>query len=61
MVARAEIANRLAKAYGKAGKTDRGRILDQVMEVTGWSRDNARLRAAAAQPPPGPGAARYRW
>lgn len=57
MAARAEITNRFARAYVKAGKADRGRILDQVTEVTGWSRDNARrrLRAAAAQPRPGRG------
>jgi hypothetical protein len=52
MAARAEITTRYARAYAMAGKGDRGRILDQVVEVTGWSRDNARrrLRAAARQP-----------
>lgn len=53
MASRAEITTRYAKAYVKAGKGERGRILDQVVEVTGWSRDNARRRltAAASQPP----------
>ena len=33
-----------------------GQILDQVVEVTGWSRDNARRRlTAAAKRPPGSG------
>ena len=36
MTSRAEVASRYAKAYVKASKKDRGRILDQV-EVTGWS------------------------
>ncbi len=53
MASRAEITTKYAKAYVKAGKGERGRILDQVVEVTGWSRDNARRRltAAASQPP----------
>jgi hypothetical protein len=32
----------------KASKKDKGLILDQVMSVTGWSRDNARRRLAQA-------------
>ncbi|MGH3966609.1 MAG: DDE-type integrase/transposase/recombinase [Mycobacterium sp.] len=56
MAARAEITTRYAKAYVKAGKKDRGRVLDQVVEVTGWSRDNARRRlTAAAKRLPGSG------
>ena len=43
-----------AKAYAKASKKDKGRVLDQVVGVTGWSRDNARRRlVAAANRPPG--------
>ena len=34
------------KAYAKAVKKDKGRVLDAVVEVTGWSRDNARRRLA---------------
>jgi len=36
-----------------AGKADKGRVLDEVVSVTGWSRDNARrrLRAAAKRSP----------
>ena len=56
MTSRAEITTRYARAYVKACKKDRGRILDQVVEVTGWSRDNARRRlTAAAMRPSGPG------
>jgi len=55
MPSRAEITTRYAKAYA-AAKKDKGAILDQVVEVTGWSRDNARRRlTAAATRPPGPG------
>lgn len=56
MGSRAEVTTRFAKAYVKAGKSGKGRILDQVVEVTGWSRDNARRRlTAAAKRPPGAG------
>ena len=56
MASRAEITTRFAKAYVRASKKDRGLILDQVMSVTGWSRDNARRRlAGAAKRPPGTG------
>ena len=44
MSSRAEITSKYAGSYLKAGKKDKGRILDQVVEVTGWSRDNARRR-----------------
>ena len=56
MTSRAEITTRFAKAYVKASKKNRGLILDQVVSVTGWSRDNARRRlTAAAKRPPGTG------
>ena len=55
MSSRAEITAKFAKAYVKASKADKGRILDQVEEVTGWSRDNARRRLMAAARPPGAG------
>ena len=41
MNSRAEVTTRYAKAYVKAVKGDKGRILDEVVGVTGWSRDNA--------------------
>jgi hypothetical protein len=55
MSSRAEITVRFATAYGKASKSDKGRILDQVVGVTGWSRDNARRRLRSAARPPGAG------
>ncbi|RIK15425.1 MAG: integrase, partial [Acidobacteria bacterium] len=56
MRSRAEITTRYAKAYARSSKKDRGQILDEVVAVTGWSRDNARRRlSAAAKTPPGAG------
>jgi transposase InsO family protein len=56
MTSRAEITTRYARAYVKAAKKHKGRVLDQVMSVTGWSRDNARRRLAeAVKRPPGTG------
>ena len=49
MNSRAEVTTRYAKG-------DKGRILDEVVGVTGWSRDNARRRLSmAAKCPPGGG------
>ena len=52
MESRADVTRRYARAYAKASKKDKGRVLDQVVDVTGWSRDNARrgLASAAALP-----------
>lgn len=56
VVARAEVTTRSAKTYRGARKKVRGQILDEVVAVTCWSRDNARRRlAAAAKAPPGAG------
>ena len=56
MGSRAEITTKFAKAYAKASKKDKGRLLDEVVAVTGWSRDNARRRlTAAVKRPPGSG------
>lgn len=50
--ARVEVTKKYAIAYGLATKKAKGRILDQVVEVTGWNRDHARqqLRRRLAQP-----------
>lgn len=48
MRSRAEVTTKYARAYAGVSKKDRGRILDQVVAVTGWSRDNARRRLVAA-------------
>ncbi|MGH3556550.1 MAG: integrase catalytic domain-containing protein [Mycobacterium sp.] len=56
MTSRAEVTARFARAYVNASKKVQGQILDQVVGVTGWSRDNARRRlTAAAKRPPGAG------
>ena len=55
MKSRAEITSKYAKAYVKARKKDKGVMLDEVVAVTGWSRDNARRRLSAAVRPPGSG------
>jgi hypothetical protein len=48
MTSRAEVTTKYAKAYAGASKKDKGRVLDEVVSVTGWSRDNARRRLVAA-------------
>lgn len=54
MRSRAEITTK----YAKARKKDKGWVLDEVVAVTGWSRDNARRRlTAAAKAAPGSGRA----
>ena len=56
MTSRAEVTTGYAKVYVKASKKDKGRVLGQVVGVTGWSRDNARRRlTSAAKRPPGGG------
>lgn len=53
MSSRAEITRKYARGYAAASKKDKGRLLGEVVAVTGWSRDNARRRLAeAARPGP---------
>ncbi|AOG28389.1 hypothetical protein BFS79_07560 [Cutibacterium avidum] len=51
--ARFEVTKKYAAAYAAASKKNKGQILDQVVEVTGWNRDRARqqLRGRLRQPP----------
>lgn len=53
MGTRAEITGKYATAYTKASKGDKGRMLDEVCAVTGWSRVGARrpLTQAARRRP----------
>lgn len=40
------------RAYAQASKKDPGRLLDEVVAVTGWSCDNARRLSSVAKPGP---------
>ena len=60
MAARAEITAKYAREYVRAPKQVKGRLLDEVVAVTGWSRDNARRRLTAAAKPRPAGPARRR-
>ena len=42
MATRLEITKKYAREYGRASKKDKGRVLDELVAVTGWSRANAR-------------------
>jgi len=44
MGTRVEITAKYARAYLAASRADKGRLLDEVVAVTDWSRDNARRR-----------------
>lgn len=56
MATRAEITTKYARQYKKASKKNKGAVLNEVIAVTGWSRDNARRRLThAAKHPPGRG------
>lgn len=58
MRSKAEVTTRYAKACVNGRKKDKGRVLDEVVSVTGWSRDNSRRRlTSAAKQPPGSGRA----
>ena len=52
MATRVEITKKYAAAYEAASKKTKSRILDQLVEVTGWHRDHARqqLRRRMRQP-----------
>ena len=54
MTSRAEVTARYARSFRAADKRTKRRILDEVVSVTGLSRDNARRRlTSAAQSLPG--------
>ena len=42
MAARRQVANKLRGQYGKASKSDKGKILDRVVSTTGMGRSTAR-------------------
>ncbi|MEJ1090056.1 integrase [Microbacterium sp. Mu-80] len=51
MASRREITKKFAREYSKAGKVEKGRLLDELVHATGWTRDHARraIRAANAR------------
>lgn len=56
MATRTEITTKYAKEYKKASRKTKSTILNEVIAVTGWTRDNARrCLSQAAKHPPGPG------
>ena len=54
MSARREITRKYAREYASASKKVRGRLLDELVATTGWSRANARRQVAAAGRRKGP-------
>src|SRR5665647_2820570 len=51
MAARREITKKFARDYAKVGKAEKSRLLDSLVETTGWTRDHARraIRRASAR------------
>ncbi len=48
MATRHEVTKKYAREYAAAAKKDKGRMLDELVALTGWSRANARRAVAAA-------------
>jgi transposase InsO family protein len=51
MASRREITKKFAREYVRAGKAEKGRMLDALVAATGWTRDHARraIRHATAR------------
>jgi hypothetical protein len=52
---RQAVTKKLASAYRRGSRADKTRILDQLVELTGWHRDHARAALGKA------GDAQGRW
>ncbi len=48
MATRKEITKKYARAYASAARKEKGRLFDQLVGLTGWSRANARRSIAVA-------------
>ena len=48
MMSRRKITKKFAREYAKAGKVEKGRLLDELVHATGWTRDHARRAILAA-------------
>ena len=54
---RKAVTNKLALAYRRGSRKDKSRVLDELVELTGWHRDWARAQlrnAGKVRPAPGP-------
>jgi hypothetical protein len=60
MATRRDLTKKYAKAYQQAAKKDKGRMLDELCAVTGWSRVNARRAIRQASARQGPASAKKR-
>jgi len=56
-----EITKKYARAYASATRKEKGRLLDELVGVTGWSRANARRSTAVALALAGCSAHGRRW
>jgi hypothetical protein len=61
MAERRAVTKQMKKRYGKASKTDKGLMLDELCELTGWTRRHARRALLAPQPDPRPKVVRPRF
>ena len=52
MVERKAVTMQMAKRYQKATKTEKGRMLDELCPLTGWTRRHAIRAIGSAQDPP---------
>ena len=48
MATRKEITKKYTRAYASAARKEKGRLLDELVGLTGWSRANARRSIAVA-------------